>query len=106
MHLSNLPSFRFLDDICVEIRLTTKSFASEISWKLGSCSNKYAYGNNLVFVQQCCLPPGVYNLECKDTYSDGWHGGYIEVDGTRYCESFSSGSILTAEITIQGTQEH
>ena len=99
----NPPSFRFLDDICVEIRLTTKSFANEISWKLGSCSNKYAYGNNLVFVQQCCLPPGTYNLECKDTYSDGWHGGYIEVDGTRYCESFSSGGIMTAEITIQGT---
>ena len=41
-----------------------------------------------------------YNLECKDSYGDGWNGGYIEMGGINYCESFS-GREETTEIVLQ-----
>ena len=49
---------------------------------------------------ECCLPPGEYTLECKDSYGDGWHGGYITVNGAKYCENFDSSSLETHEILI------
>jgi len=27
-----------------------------------------------------------------DTYGDGWHGGYITINGNRYCDDFKSGT--------------
>ena len=29
-----------------------------------------------------------YKLHCKDTFTDGWNGGYITIQGTRYCHDF------------------
>ena len=54
---------------------------------------------------ECCLPPGEYTLECKDSYGDGWHGGYITVAGTKYCENFNSSSLETHEILIGSDTE-
>ena len=82
--------------------LTTKGDGNENSWSLGACSSNRGYGNNQEYIQQCCLAPGNYSLECKDSYGDGWHGGYIEVDGIKHCETFSSGSVQTIEIIING----
>ena len=56
--------------------------------------------------EQCCLEPGNYNLECKDSYGDGWNGGYIEVNGEKYCESFSTGSEETSQIIIEGNGKY
>ena len=39
---------------------------------------------------------------CKDSYGDGWNGGYIEIQGTRYCERFTSGREKAIEISIKG----
>ena len=99
------------DDVCFDVKLTTVRFGSEISWNLKpsitaikepSCQSNGGYGNNAEYTEQCCLAPGNYNLECKDSYGDGWHGGYIEVNGERYCESFSTGSEETSQIIIEG----
>ena len=87
---------------CFEVTLTTKSYGSEISWSLGACSSNSSHGNNQEYTQQCCLEPGHYSLECKDSYGDGWTGGYIVVDGIKHCETFSS-SVQTIEIIRQGT---
>ena len=83
------------------MKLTTRSFGEEISWILDSCESNGGYGDNGEYMQQCCLIPGSYNLECKDSYGDGWNDGYIEVDGTKHCESFTSGNEETSEIIIQ-----
>ena len=48
----------------------------------------------------CSLVPGRYVLQCEDTYGDGWHGGYIVIGGTKYCEDFRSGSSKTVEFQI------
>ena len=54
---------------------------------------------------ECCLPPGEYTLECKDSYGDGWHGGYITINGTEYCKNFNSSSLETHEILIGDATE-
>merc|ERR1711972_348547 len=100
-------------DRCVNLKLTTKSWASEISWKFGSCKspelafwkktllelagrrfaeNTNGYADNQEFTIECCQPAGTYELDCKDKYKDGWHGGYIEIGGVTFCKGFRSGS--------------
>ena len=82
--------------------ITTFDYGDESSWTLAHCSSDESYGNNQEYSNQCCLTPGTYTLECKDSYGDGWHGGYIEVDGVKHCNSYDSGSVMTSEIMIQG----
>ena len=82
--------------------LTTKGYGDENSWSLGACSSNRSYANNQEYTQQCCLAPGNYNLQCKDSYGDGWQGGYIEVDGIRHCDDFNSGKVQTIAIMIKG----
>ena len=50
----------------------------------------------------CSLVPGRYTLQCEDTYGDGWHGGYIVIGGTKYCEDFTSGHSKTVSFQIHG----
>jgi len=84
---------------CVNLKLTTKTWGKEISWKFGSCESPQGYGeningkyaNNQEFTIECCQPAGTYELDCKDKYGDGWHGGSIEIGGTEYCKDFTSG---------------
>ena len=92
--------------MCFEVNLTTLDWGSEISWTLGSCVSYERYGSYRKYTQQCCLAPGSYHLECKDSLGDGWHGGYIEVDGIKHCESFTSGSEETSEIIVQNNGEY
>ena len=42
----------------------------------------------------------MYILKCKDWYGDGWHGGSITVEGTRYCEDFKSGYTRSIKVPI------
>ena len=91
------------------MKLTTKSYGSENGWSLGSCQSDGGYESYNEYTQQCCVTPCSYNsecpcnynLECKDSYGDGWHGGYIEIDGIKYCENFSSGSEDIMGITLE-----
>ena len=91
---------------CLEVKLTTKVHGSEISWTLGTCSSDTSYGNNQEYVQRCCLAHGSHYLQCLDSYGDGWTGGYIEVAGTSYCDTFSSGRSMSTLINLQGTQKN
>ena len=43
------------------------------------------------YEEECCQPAGRYTLTCKCSYGDGWHGGYLEINGTNYCEDFKHG---------------
>ena len=84
------------------MKLTTKRYGSEQNWKVGTCSNLVRYSSYRTYNEQCCLPAGNYDLICKDSYGDGWNGGYIEIQGTRYCERFTSGREKAIEISIKG----
>lgn len=91
-----------LDIKCVNVTITTKRYGSEISWTLGHCSNQETYGSYNEYSNQCCLSNGRHSLECKDSYGDGWHGGYIEVDEVKFCEDFTRGRGMTRDIMISG----
>jgi len=90
------------DKVCVNLKLTTKTWGKEISWKFGSCESPAGYGeneegkygDNQEYNIECCQPAGTYELECKDKYEDGWHGGYIQIgnDETQYCKDFEGTS--------------
>jgi hypothetical protein len=38
-----------------------------------------------------CLPPGQHTLQLKDSYGDGWHNGYVTINGQNYGLNFLSG---------------
>ena len=58
------------------------------------------------YTERCCLNDGVYTLKCQDSYGDGWHGGFIEVRGTEYCEDFTGGSDKSIQIPIGETGKY
>lgn len=78
-------------NVCSTIKLRTKKWASEIQWTFGACKNSKNYKNRKTYEYNCCQPAGTYELECKDTYGDGWHNGSIEIQGKIYCDDFKSG---------------
>jgi len=84
----------------VTVKTTTKDYGNEVSWALGSCTNNGEFESHKSVSQTCCLPQGSNTLECKDTYDDGWHGGFVEINGNKYCEDFRSGHKTTRSITI------
>ena len=89
-------------EVCVDINLTTKDWGKEVSWTFGSCDSTQDYGNNGQYTEKCCLGVGDYKLSCKDTFGDGWHGGFVEIQGNKYCEDFTSGKEAEIQITITG----
>jgi hypothetical protein len=58
------------------------------------------YRNRRVYTKNCCIPSGDHELKCKDSYGDGWNGGYIEIDGIAYCKKFRSGREFTSSVNI------
>ena len=85
---------------CFEVGLTTNIYAHEISWSVGSCKSNQSYSNNKVFTQECCLAVGSYKIKCKDSFGDGWHGGYLEIKRHQYCANFNSGHEEQADLII------
>ena len=88
------------DMSCVDVKITTKAWGYENSWSLGSCVSSQRYTNHGLFTQRCCASAGDHTLSCKDSYGDGWHGGFLEIGGKRYCEDFRSGYVKTTTISI------
>ena len=80
----------------------TQSFGNEFEWDIGCtdkscqvCSNSQKYGDNQEYDQECCLPndKDEFSIKCLDAYGDGWHGGYLQINGIKYCEDFNSGFV-------------
>ena len=71
---------------------------------MDECSNSSSEDNSTAH-SECCLPPGEYTLKCLDSYGNGWHGGYITINGINYCGNFISGDIETHEVLISEYQE-
>ena len=92
----------------VEVKMTTKNWGSEVSWTLGAAcgSPSTGYASFADNTQSCTLLTGVYTLTCLDSYGDGWHGGFIEIQGAKYCDDFSRESSATAQVTITGIDKY
>ena len=90
----------------MEMKIVTSQYANEISWSFGVCSNIQNYEDNQTYIEFCCQTSGVYTLECVDSFGDGWHKGFIQINGTgkEYCRNFESGSKQTHEIELKGIQ--
>ena len=80
--------------------MVTKRYGKENSWTFGECSSSQVYGNNQIYTEECCQKPGSYSISCKDSAKDGWHGGYLEIEGTKYCTDFMDGLVKTEEATM------
>lgn len=78
-------------DICKTVKTVTKAWGYEISWQVGNCQSSGQFTSNNQFSQECCMAAGDWPVTCDDSYGDGWHGGYIEIDGNRYCDDFTTG---------------
>ena len=70
---------------------------------MGTCmspSTKYESRTN--YSEECCLAKGTYSLECKCSFGDGWHGGYLEIDEKKYCgkDDFKEGHSKTVQVTF------
>ena len=95
-----------LDVVCINVEITTKSYGEENTWSYGSCVNNKAYESDQRYTEQCCQEKGDYNVVCKDSYGDGWHGGYVEIADVRYCDDFADGFEEVHEISMKGEEFH
>ena len=102
---------------CLEVDITTKDYGNENTWALESgmdnCTrmngnvidedgNVKPYGNHETYKEMCCLAEGIHTLTCIDSFKDGWHGGFMEIQGKRFCENFLKGHSQTTLINIGG----
>ena len=60
------------------------------------------YGSNQVYTEQCCQPEGNYQLVCKDVHGNGWHGGFVRINGKRYCRKFKNGNEKIKQVAMSG----
>ena len=102
IHCSHINYFHthHTGTFCFEVTHTSTQYGSENSWTLGTCSNTSPHVNHATANVECCLVPGEYTLECKDSYGDGWHGGYMTIQGVNYCTNFQTGSEEDHDIII------
>ena len=98
--LKFFQSYYVLLGNCFDVKLTTKGYGSEINWSLESCSNGQMFSDDMEYIEVCCLNPGVYTLKCGNSYGDGWNGGWIEIQGIKYCEDFYDGPEKYIQVTI------
>ena len=46
------------------------------------------------------MPAGEQTLTCKDSYGDGWHGGFIKINGKTFCKNFRAGKESKSPVQI------
>ena len=67
---------------------------------MGPCTSNEEYTNDMKYTQKCCLAVGNYNITCTDDFGDGWHDGYLEINGIKYCEDFSNGKKQQENLSV------
>ena len=95
------------DVVCFTVETITQKRANENYWSVGTCSSNGkgscgahgGYFNYRNFTQQCCIPPGEHKITCNDCKGDTWHGGYLLINGVKYCENFT-GKEHQVDITL------
>jgi len=94
--------------VCFDVTTVTTAFANENSWAIAcvdrSCSecvsDSQSYRDDSQYTQNCCLPQDREQLLviCKDSWGDGWEGGYLEINGNKFCKDYTTG--LEKEVII------
>jgi len=84
---------------CATVKVRTSSWGSENSYAIGTCVSQEVYSSNSDYEEECCLEPGSYALDCKCSFGDGWHGGYVEINGVKYCDDFNYGHEKQVEVS-------
>lgn len=86
----------------VEVVKTAMEWGQENSWTLGDLCGGTDFEDHSVSGKECCVIPGQsYVLTCIDSFGDGWHGGYIEMNGHKYCEDFTSGKQQSHHVILR-----
>jgi hypothetical protein len=80
-----------------DVTMTTESWGNEVTWSIVDSTGATVcsggpYSNYLANTENCCLNDGAYTINCDDSYGDGWHGGYMTINGQTYCTGFWSGT--------------
>ena len=90
----------------LSLTLSTKTRGNEVSWSLGNCASNRTYEDMHTYNIPCCLSPGPHTLKCRNNHGHGWNGGFITIQGKKYCGDFSdhseSGTELSLEVPIIG----
>ena len=104
-------------DVCFNVTTVAVHWGHEISWTIGtgdesrdclSHEDIIHWDLSWEYDQMCCLPKHTdeFVIACVDSYGDGWHGGYLEINGEKYCDNFSDGShqwtILPNDASLAG----
>ena len=86
------------------IQMATKTRGNENSWNIGSCQSlsPRSHGNYRTYTRYCHLSTGRrYFLTCRSSSGNGWHGGYIKIQGKTYCRGFTSGRARYEFVTVR-----
>ena len=90
----------------VTVKTTTTWNGEETNWSVGSCENEYVFEDHKTVSQTCCLEKGINPIMCKangltgslwineDFETEGghgWGGGYLEINGQKFCDRFLDG---------------
>ena len=82
------------------VKTVTEEYGPEVSWDIGSCTNKGQFMAHNSATQTCCLPTGSHKVNCKDSFGDGWSGGFLEINGKQFCKEFTHGHKKTEPIAV------
>ena len=88
---------------CIDVKTVTRRNGNAVNWALGSCKSLVIFTSYNEFINVCCPAPGSYELTCHGSYGEGWYGGYVEIQGKKYCEGFSGGYVKKEQVTITGS---
>jgi len=91
--------------------LKTEMLPEKIAWSIQlkngtevcKSAPKYSTWYEMLVLGDCCLPTGNYILKCQDTYGEGWAGGYIQMQKTKYCGNYTwdGGNEFVTDVIIQ-----
>ena len=54
----------------------------------------------ITYKESCSLEKGKYTLSCKESNGNGWDKGFVKIEETEYCESFTSGNEMNVELSL------
>ena len=82
----------------VRVLTTIGQSGPEISWSLGDCSSNQTLGDKQSYTTFCCLNYGNHTLNC----TNGGNGGFIEIQGKKYCNDAIDDGTLLMKVAIKG----
>ena len=99
--------------VCMTIKLHIGDQYQEqhfsLNWEIDYCygpKNSVKYQANKIYLDRCCLSPGVHTLICRnDARFFGWGDSFIEILGQRYCDDFVGYKGLR-KVVVEGKFEY